>query len=399
MARAVAAALAITLGACLAQPFEPESPSADSGAAECGPAVALLVQRCSGCHSASRPPDLSFSSGPLPAPYRDGADNERSLLLRKLTGDLAPSEGSRMPPGAPLPDDEIELVRVWLADGAPVRCGEQLPPTVDRHHPEGFAEPSQHGLELKLGRQDCRGCHGPELRGGVAPSCDSCHSTTPGQEEAWRTDCTFCHGDREAQIAAPPRDLDGTTLRALISFRAHREHVSERNHAPYDCTQCHRKPESVLSPGHVFEDEDPTPGRAEVYFGGGHSAEGLYLGSGQCSNLYCHGNGRRDGAQLLGSFGHDLERPSCTSCHPGVASGRDGWGRMSGEHEEHLREAGISCVDCHAATVGVDGLGIVTPERHVNGGVEVVFSSGAMTRTQAGCTGECHGERHSNRAW
>lgn len=43
-----------------------------------------------------------------------------SFLLQKLTGDLAPGEGAPMPLGAaPLPADEIEMVRSWILAGAP----------------------------------------------------------------------------------------------------------------------------------------------------------------------------------------------------------------------------------------------------------------------------------------
>jgi hypothetical protein len=44
---------------------------------------------------------------------------EESFLLAKLTGDLAAGEGSMMPLGAPsLPEDELDLVRRWIAAGA-----------------------------------------------------------------------------------------------------------------------------------------------------------------------------------------------------------------------------------------------------------------------------------------
>lgn len=44
----------------------------------------------------------------------------RSFLLSKLTGDLAPGDGSQMPlTGAALPDASIELIADWIAAGAP----------------------------------------------------------------------------------------------------------------------------------------------------------------------------------------------------------------------------------------------------------------------------------------
>lgn len=45
---------------------------------------------------------------------------EASFLLRKLTGDLEPGEGAPMPLlGSPLPPAQIELIRSWIAAGAP----------------------------------------------------------------------------------------------------------------------------------------------------------------------------------------------------------------------------------------------------------------------------------------
>jgi hypothetical protein len=56
------------------------------------------------------------------------------------------------------------------------------------YHPAGFAAAAMHGTEMELQRQDCRGCHGADLAGGSAVSCDGCH------QSGWRTDCTYCHG-------------------------------------------------------------------------------------------------------------------------------------------------------------------------------------------------------------
>jgi len=47
-------------------------------------------------------------------------DPDASFLLRKLTGDLAAGEGSRMPLGSgALGDSEIALVAQWITEGAP----------------------------------------------------------------------------------------------------------------------------------------------------------------------------------------------------------------------------------------------------------------------------------------
>jgi hypothetical protein len=44
-------------------------------------------------------------------------DSEGSLLAQKLLG--TQSEGSLMPPGGKLPDEEIQTIIDWIASGAP----------------------------------------------------------------------------------------------------------------------------------------------------------------------------------------------------------------------------------------------------------------------------------------
>lgn len=248
-------------------------------------------------------------------------------------------------------------------------------PQVGRFHPEGWYDPANHGPAAKLNQLDCRTCHGQDLAGGAALSCDSCHRA------GWRTNCTFCHGGTENMTGAPPRDFLGETNPLLISFRAHTQHVSERNHAPFDCSECHKKPTDVLSPGHLFDD---TKGVAEVDFSGGRSHEGVYEGQGACSNLYCHSDGRGN----LGAYTHELERPSCTTCHDA---------RRTGAHGEHIGEDGITCQDCHGTVVGA-AMQIINPALHVNRELNLALPS-TMSRSNATCTGSCHGERHQSREW
>jgi hypothetical protein len=46
-------------------------------------------------------------------------DPEGSFLMRKLTGDLGPGEGSSMPlGGSPLGEEDLALIRTWIQDGA-----------------------------------------------------------------------------------------------------------------------------------------------------------------------------------------------------------------------------------------------------------------------------------------
>ena len=79
-----------------------------------------------------------------------------------------------------------------------------------RYHPEGFAAAEVHGLELKQQAQDCRTCHGDELLGASAPSCDGCH--TPADPPAWRSD-----GDPIEQLRTIGDFIAGMTDRYAIA--------------------------------------------------------------------------------------------------------------------------------------------------------------------------------------
>src|SRR5882672_2733727 len=82
----------------------------------------ILSRQCVGCHEgASRQADLSLASykdiqagGRKGPPVSAGAP-EKSVLIAYLTGESKP----QMPfGGKPLPDDQIELFRRWIREGA-----------------------------------------------------------------------------------------------------------------------------------------------------------------------------------------------------------------------------------------------------------------------------------------
>jgi len=82
----------------------------------------ILVRQCQGCHQpASRQSDLSLTTydafktgGRKGASFVPGSP-EKSVVLSYLTGDVKP----QMPfGGRPLPDEQIELFRRWIREGA-----------------------------------------------------------------------------------------------------------------------------------------------------------------------------------------------------------------------------------------------------------------------------------------
>jgi hypothetical protein len=226
---------------------------------------------------------------------------------------------------------------------------------------------------VRLQRQDCRTCHGPDLTGspdaGVGNltdvSCDSCH------QDGWREDCTYCHGGDSNETGAPPRGLGGTGA----DF-PHDAHVASPVHASRPCSECHVEPTDVLSEGHAFDD---TPGRAEVDLTGGVARDAVWDGS-----------GRSDGEVLL------TDAPlGCNGCHVGPGSALDDFVAMSGRHRAHERH-GVPCADCHP-TVGTDNQ-ILDRAAHVNQVVDFAMPP-EVTIDQGHCTGTCHGEPHNGISW
>ena len=271
------------------------------------------------------------------------------------------------------------------------------------YHPPGYAAAEAHGLESNLKEQVCVNCHAPDLRGDPeidAVSCDGCHHEEGEDPEAWRSDCTFCHGGLDDLTGAPPEDLHSAPVDA--SFGPHTAHVSGTAvRIPLPCSDCHVMPEDVLSIGHLY---DSTAGVAEVDFSASISTETIWT-DGTCSNAWCHG----DGQGHNGVIESDQTDLGCTSCHAGQVDAPGAWAALSGTHSEpHLSGVdGIisTCSDCHSSTVATDDTRIIGPERHIDGLSDVEFDQSdplidltydAQTKT---CTGSCHGILHNLDGW
>ena len=350
---------------------------------------AVFAESCTVCHQPrNRQGGLDLLTEPYTAlvgavsvGYGDvlvvPGDPEGSLLYRKITGTQEADEGAVMPIGGPLGRDLQGLFRRWIADGATDVCGTPTVPGgsagAGAYHPAGWDDPLQHGLATNLQAEtDCRSCHGSDLTGGTAGvACTSCHGA------GWETTCTFCHGGVETPNGAPPEDIDNGTDPATMSFPPHTEHVAGARHLSYDCTLCHSKPTSALTPGHLFD--DPTPGVAEIDFEGGFAAGGNKDGA-TCT-VYCHG----DGTGASGSVEIGQSGLGCGDCHA-----TDGLG---GRHELHLGE-GFGCDECHPDAA--DGE-ITAPAQHVDGTLQVDLPAGIEFGQS--CNGSCHGEDHDGREW
>jgi predicted CxxxxCH...CXXCH cytochrome family protein len=234
-------------------------------------------------------------------------------------------------------------------------------------HPDGWDDPTQHGYAANEALASCKSCHGDDLLGGNAGvSCDSCHTT------GWRSDCTFCHGDKTSGRSSPPDDTHGRTATTLVSVGAHASHFGPTIAHSINCSECHTPPADISAPTHIN-------GQREVVFGElaktGAAGPTWSESSGRCSNAYCHGKftGGNLSNQPLWTTVNGSQK-SCTSCHGDPPS--------TGHHSTHRNE-GIGCSNCHA---GYSTTGVNTAT-HVNGVKDVSQSSWNGTS----CDPSCHG--------
>jgi len=255
---------------------------------------------------------------------------------------------------------------------------------VNYHTDPLWATRSYHGLAAEEGTLNCFTCHGAQLQGsGSAVACDSCHNTV---DPGWRTNCVFCHGGYAGDTSgAPPVDLhDNTLASATKTVGAHVAHVQRTNHPAWDCAQCHARPSSVTSAGHMYDGvNDTTAGVAEVALGAGLSPAGSYdPGSATCSNLYCHGNGQVNASAP--AFTTTIN--TCDACHPASGSSAAQLATMSGRHATHIGR-GASCSSCHGMVVD-NSNAVIAPDLHVNGVKNVAPLGGSYDGTS--CTTSCH---------
>jgi predicted CxxxxCH...CXXCH cytochrome family protein len=243
-------------------------------------------------------------------------------------------------------------------------------------HPAGWGSPGQHGTAANAGLGQCQQCHGADLAGGSSGvSCDSCH----GGGTAWRTNCTFCHGDanRSASAtlvkAAPPRSVAQETATTSRGVGAHQSHLEGGTLSrAIACGECHAVPSSVLAANHVN-------GAREITFGGTLASTGgaapVWDGAtGTCASTYCHGAtlpgaAGRPAPSWTGTFTTGATTLGCTSCHGNPPAGS--------------HPASSACSQCHTGygDKPASGPQAINLASHVNGMIDVANLT---------CT-SCHG--------
>jgi predicted CxxxxCH...CXXCH cytochrome family protein len=250
-------------------------------------------------------------------------------------------------------------------------------------HPPGYNDRTKHGYDFDAqGPSSCAtaGCHGTALTGGNTggPSCNTCHTAN------WQTDCKFCHGT--TANGAPPEGVLGQTAATDPHVGAHAVHVgATATHAAWDCTYCHTKPSTALTPGHI----DGTGGivQAEVLFSSLNPGSAYSFTANTCATSYCHGSG------VTAKTSPVWTSTTALACVDGCHGGDPNRTGMSSNHRrsDHKKP----CATCHKSVVDANN-NIIAAGLHVNGAKDVQFSpaGSSYNPTNKSCTGTgngCHG--------
>jgi predicted CxxxxCH...CXXCH cytochrome family protein len=363
--------------ACGACHVVPTSPAHSDGVVEVrfsGAAVAngatpsYAYGTCSGvyCHGATlgaggKEPITSWSGGPLACDACHGAPPPSHAATSTACHDCHP--------GTVKVDGSIDVAGGLHADGLVEALG---------GHPQGWADPAQHGAAAKTALASCRTCHGAQLdgAGGTGPSCETCHAAAGYR--SWQANCTFCHGAKRASYdpsnlasAAPPRGTAGETATTDVAVGAHARHLSGGANGPaVACADCHVVPVDLA---HV-------DGAAAVTFGGGATRGGASpsWNGATCASTYCHGATLAGGTNPTPSWTGGSAQAACGTCHGNPPS--------TGHHtlSDH-RSAG--CGACHPG----DTTTTVNAATHIDGAKQVGNKITAWNAATRVCTG-CHGQ-------
>ncbi len=247
-------------------------------------------------------------------------------------------------------------------------------------HPPDWEDNDQHGYSFFDDPGSCKTCHGTDYNGGTSGySCDQCH--TPSSPQAWRTECTFCHGGQDNQSGAPPFGSRGETSVSSGRVGVHTTHVSSGDsHNGYECSTCHLTPASFDSSGHI---EGNAGGDVSFNALSGNNA-GYTQSTTTCSTLYCHGNGRSDSGSLSWTSSQAMD---CDSCHAYYSNSEN----LSGDHRKHIRE-GYDCRTCHRDVISSSNV-ITDKDLHINGTPDVLMQNG--TYSNGRCSNlSCHGSEN-----
>jgi predicted CxxxxCH...CXXCH cytochrome family protein len=259
----------------------------------------------------------------------------------------------------------------------------------------------------------CGDCHGHNsLTGSFTASCGSCHGCAPSLNgQGNLTSGGYAFGNITGN------DYASSGVFKDESATPHSRHANGAGNYTFSCADCHGDGSGVLSdlPGAGKHDG----GTFQQVLDNGlgsltslTSAEGALSsaynsgGSGSCSAVYCHSNGRVQGRPesalietvTAGPWDNGVNTISaCSVCHDVQLGGSK---NHSPSHNIHLTK-GYTCGTCHNDT-SADGSSLVAAAIgciHVDGTVDVTFSGiaglgvgGVYDDTQGTCVTYCHSD-------
>jgi predicted CxxxxCH...CXXCH cytochrome family protein len=202
----------------------------------------------------------------------------------------------------------------------------------------------------------CAECHGADFSGAnTGVSCLQCH-TQPGGI----SNCTLCHAQPPVNDAGLPGKF------ASGAFGAHAKHAVDKGYA---CTECHATVDGLAHVGAPPAEVS----FAEALIATAKNSEPSYIhsgdvgsGSGDCSSVYCHGNG------LGGPPNQPMIEPlnwlsdiqfTCQSCHATPPT-------------DPNHPANGDCHACHPTMDPASEDYAILPELdslHVNGVINITF--------------------------
>lgn len=197
--------------------------------------------------------------------------------------------------------------------------------------------------------------------------------------------CAGCHGSQLSP--APPPDLSGQSSPTALGVGAHRAHLTAANHlgAPVACSECHRVPTDVGSPGHIgghAPGDDIYP--AEVFpadptvavrASSDGAAPAFDRTTATCAGVYCHGGGTK----LSGDATADLDRAPVWTSTAGLTCGSSCHGAPPTLAPHLPTMTRLDCAVCHPRTVDAAGNIIISgapgaeTSFHINGAVDVAL--------------------------
>lgn len=212
----------------------------------------------------------------------------------------------------------------------------------------------QWGSTSFSGTSDCTKCH-------AAPPGDGSHATHDNYYGPGTTSCGKCHSDHAVESAPFAHATSAGNRPLILTFIG----------SPQGNSGTYSKAANLSYPAYL------------TTIAGNRN--------GNCSNIYCHSPGNKtsnfDPPNQTATWGGAL---SCNGCHKDSTADP----MLSGSHTIHLIK-GYGCAVCHADTVSNNTV-IKDRSKHVNGSVNVAFSTSYASMVWDSalktCTGTCHSD-------